>query len=434
MPSALLSPSVDVCRWICDFVLEDYRGRGRYTDCLLLCGRDQNAALKCHSLVLATISPWLGHLIRDQEERILHFFDLSTTELKVFLDEVYHGFSSSVAEVKIEVSENVSQALGMKLALKDLEYNCDSSFLADAAMKTEEPLAQKEEEESDADREEVVAATHEQSQPVKRKRGRPSIPYFDNEIRSKKLKIDASSNAMGDGSSDLDGMMRLGEGTLPEVPVIFQDWAAQRVLPFLQPKSYFRAIFGILGETSCCVHVTPLAWSDPSEVDIPTQFKRTISAYKAVFGFSQAEMTNNSILCHKQNIITGNFRKRKLDEVFKTFCQKDSADIQAGLERHNDLISTFEVTTDPAASNTPGLNSELVNLKLVNSSLADPPFIGVIVVAWRKSGVRCFPMVLNLEDRANASDLCLKALFDVWCTSEKKLPVTDYLKTVYEVN
>ena len=438
-----LTLGMDVCSWICESLRDSYSRQDANCDLILECDK---AFIKCHRILLATISPWMGMVLKtssgdhvQEDDVILQFVDLHPDEIKGFLDQVYFSLTDS-SSTEISVTRNVAQVLGMHdeslhsardhmVHLKDEDEDDPMPSDTDFTIHEDEIPAVSL---KPSRKKKYISPNQENEQPVAKRRKTQRILNDDNDgIDFNPLDAVVQLQDV----TELRAMLQSGIGNVNRVLVMNADWQGQRILPFMQKKSHFRALLGVQKEDQGSEDgpylAKPLAWSDPENAeDIATQFDLTTSAFRSVFGFSQSQMTNNTILCYKQNILTGNFRKRKQDEVYKGYRSKTPADIQTGLEQCNSQINGFEITTDLFVSQ-PLPSAKRIVLEL-DPDLSKDSLTHVIVAIWTKSGVQCFPIQMDPGARDSASEYCLKSLFDVWCTSFKKLPMTEYLKAKYE--
>jgi hypothetical protein len=234
----------------------------------------------------------------------------------------------------------------------------------------------------------------------------------------------------------LNSAMRSGSGVY-EASVANADWAAgqSKQLPFMAKKAYFRAVCGMRRRSSDenrSFTARLLAWSDSSgETDIASQFDLSVAAFKRLYGFSDSDVYNDPILCHKQSTFASNAKTRAQDEVFKSHREKSENEIKALVDDLDNKIMVVEQRSEMRNLLTLE-DGGRISISLA-ADLALENFECISILSWSHSGIDCYPIPVSALEREAASNYCLRSIFETWCTSggRRVIPKNEHLLQKY---
>ncbi len=268
-----------------------------YCDLDILCGNDK-VKVSCHRLVIGSALEWLANWIHDDVD-VVHIPDFGFDEINGFVEEIYANLSTT------EDAVFKSDPDLMRL----LRFGPENEFVDQESIPNRKRKTNNE----------IEVKIEGSSNDEKAKKPRKE----DSSSEDESLIEDVSDEAklIDLDRKGLKSLMTSEKSRISDVKynkklhISLQNGKEMEVRGKMKRFSNFRVFLGLKMNHENVLEGRPLAWSDPSSVELDTQFEESVRALKSMYGLSDNDLYYHTILGRKQGIQTGNFIQNLKNQV-----------------------------------------------------------------------------------------------------------------------
>ncbi len=456
----LLLTSPSSAGGICQSAGDFYR-QGQFCDLTLVPGKkggggEESKVLRCHRLVLASVSPAVRRILSCVQDdgdssTVLLLPDFDLGALSLFLDQLYSLLSGGIAkEEDVLVPEDLATEL--ELDLKGSRSTAEEELVDEEEVEESETFQEEEEdwkeavqvgEEDDlAFKEEFLTPykprirnrkrrppkrlvegdsdgdnKEDKTVPVKRRRsqqiyhvdGRHRDPERAEELYRKMCQREGDSLMVDLQGEHFDGSKTIGANV--RYKTVFQAMlGVARTVVTTEPKKPVPR--GKRRPTTTVYSATPLAWNlSREDEDATCQYRDACAAFQAVFGLSRVEAFYDYLVYARQGIARQNPIKKERFEQRRRYKDTPKEELQARLDSQemSELSQRGEGKAQMAA--------EAGRAELELRRMSPEEMEGIVFVAFAADGGGVGTgHVMKVEEATRKADVAglQKGLFELW--------------------